>query len=124
MDSKLTEELIEIYKTYYVEGFRRNDVSQIDKIVDYPITYIKDGTVSLLDTYPVNPAALKVELGWDHSIDWSFDVVGINDTSAHMVAKATRCRKDGSVIEKVHGFYAFRKTESGWKMYVLADVDF
>ena len=120
----MTEDLIELYQTYYVEGFRTNDVSLIDKIVDYPITHIKDGEVSMRDTYPVDPAALKAELDWDHSTDWSFDVAGVNETTAHMVAKATRCRKDGSVIEKVHGFYAFRKTDAGWKMYVLADIVF
>ncbi len=120
----MREELIKIYQDYYVEGFRTNDVSLIDKIVRYPIAYIKSGRVEMRDSYPVDPAKLKEELGWDHSIDWSYEVSGINETTAHMVASATRCRKDGSVIEHVHGFYAFTKTDVGWKMYAMADIAF
>lgn len=121
---QLKEELLACYQRYYVEGFRTNDVGLIDKIVRYPIAYIKDGRVEMLDEYPVDPAKLKAELGWDHSIDWSFEVSGVNDTSAHMQASATRCRKDGSVIERVHGFYAFTKIDGAWKMYAMADVVF
>ena len=120
----MRDELIKTYQDFYVEGFKANDVSLIDKIVRYPIAYIKDGKVEMLDEYPVDPAKLKAELGWDHSIDWSFDVTGINETDAHMVASATRCRKDGSIIERVHGFYAFTKEGGSWKMYALADVVF
>ena len=120
----MKDELIRTYQDFYVEGFRTNDVALIDRIVRYPIAYIKDGKVEMLDKYPVDPARLKEELGWDHSIDWSFEVSGVNDTSAHMVASATRCRKDGSVIERVHGFYAFTKIDGTWKMYAMADVTF
>lgn len=120
----MKEELIELYQKYYVEGFRQNDVGLIDKIVRYPIAYIKDGTVRMMDRYPVDPATLKADLQWDHSTDWSFEVSGASETSAHMVASATRRRKDGSVIERVHGFYAFTKEGGSWKMYALADVAF
>lgn len=120
----MEDELIDLYKKFYVEGFRNNDVRLIDKIVRYPIAYIKDGKIDMLDHYPVDPARLKAELGWDHSTDWSFDVSGVNETSAHMVAAATRRREDGSVIEHVHGFYAFTKVNGDWKMYAMADIAF
>jgi hypothetical protein len=120
----MREELIKTYQDYYVEGFRTNDVSLIDKIVRYPIASIKDGKVEMLDSYPVDPAQLKAELEWDHSIDWSYEVSAVNETTAHMAASATRCRKDGSVIEHVHAFYAFTKTDDGWKMYAMADIIF
>ncbi|MGI9373000.1 MAG: hypothetical protein ACR2OJ_10930 [Hyphomicrobiales bacterium] len=120
----LKQQLIDTYNQFYVEGFKNNDIALIDRIVDYPLTYIKNGTVSSVERYPVNPAELKAQTGWDHSKDWHFDVPAITETSAHVVASATRCRKDGSVIERVHGFYAFRKVDGVWKMYALADQVF
>ena len=120
----LKQELIDTYNKFYVEGFKTNDIALIDQVVDYPLTYVKNGEVSSVMHYPVNPADLKAETGWDHSKDWYFDVPAITETSAHVVASATRCRKDGSVIERVHGFYAFRKTQGMWKMYALADQVF
>ena len=123
-EEQLKEELLKAYTEFYMEGFKTNDVTLIDKIVQYPITYIKDGVVEKMDHYPIDPAKLKAEKEWDHSIDWEFEIPAINQTSAHVVASATRCRADGSVIEHVHGFYAFTKVEGNWKMYVIADTTF
>lgn len=60
---------------------------------------------------------------------FSFDQVFIVSLYAclnviHAVASAVRCRKDGSKIESVHGFFAFNKTADGWKMYAVADTTF
>lgn len=119
---ELKQEVIDTYNQYYIEGFKQDDISIIDQIVEYPLTYIKDGKVTTLDKYPVNPAELKRELQWDHSKDWKFEVAGINETSANVFASATRCRKDGSVIEYVRAFYGFKKVDGQWKMHVLADI--
>ena len=108
----------------YVEGFKNNDVSIIDKIVRYPIAYIKMGSVEMRDSYPVDPKKLKEETGGDHSVDWEFDISAINESSAHAIAAATRCRADSSVIEHVHGFYAITRVDGEWKMYALADTTF
>lgn len=121
---KLHANLHDAYMKYYVEGFKANDVSIIDKIVKYPIAYIKDGTVSMCDEYPIDPSKLKEEKQWDHSTDWSFEITAVNDRDAHAVASAVRRRKDGSKIESIHGFYAFTMTDEGWKMYAVADTTF
>jgi len=118
----LKQEVFDTYNEYYVEGFKNNDVTLIDKIIEYPLTYIKNGNVSSLDAYPVDPAKLKQALEWDHSKDWNFEVVGINGTSANAIASATRCREDGSLIEYVSAFYGFKKVDGQWKMHVLADI--
>jgi len=118
----LKQEVIDTYNQYYVEGFKTNDVRLINQIVDYPLTYIKDGNVTSLDNYAVDPAELKRQLQWDHSKDWKFEVVGINANSANVIASATRCRKDGSIIEHVSAYYGFKKVEGQWKMHVLADI--
>ncbi len=108
----------ELRRTYekYVEGFKTNDVELIDEIVRYPIAYLKDGVVEMMDSYPIDPAKLKADKGWDHSTDWHFDIPAINDHHAHAVASAVRRRVDGSVIERVHGFYALTKIDGSWKM--------
>lgn len=121
---ELKQEVLDTYMNYYVEGFKLNDISLIDKMVKYPIAYINDGSVTMCDSYPINPQILKEENQWDHSIDWKFEVTAVNDKDAHAVASAIRCRKDGSKIETVHGFYAFTKTSKGWKMYAVADTTF
>lgn len=120
----LKKEVLDTYNNFYVEGFKNNDISLINEIVEYPLTYVKDGVTTLVNEYPVNPVQLKQELGWSHSIDWQLDVSAANSQNAHVIASATRCREDGSVIEYVHAFYGFKKTNQGWKMHVLADLVF
>jgi hypothetical protein len=121
---RFKEEVTRTYMKYYVEGFKSNDISLIDEIIEYPIAYIKNGKVEVCNAYPINPEELKKQKGWDHSIDWKFEVTAANDKEAHAVASAIRCREDGSKIESVHGFYAFTNTESGWKMFAVADIAF
>ncbi len=121
---ELKKELLSAYMNYYVEGFKNDDLSLIDRIVQYPIAYIKEGKIEMFSSYPIDPQKLKAEKGWDHSTDWKFEIPAINDTSAHAVASATRCRGDGSVIEYVHGFYAFTRIDGKWKMYAIADTTY
>lgn len=121
---QLKQEVTDVYMKYYVEGFNNNDVTQIDKVVQYPIAYIKAGTVSMCDTYPIDPKQLKNEKQWDHSTEWKFEITAVNEQEAHAVASAVRRKKDGSKIENVHGFYAFSKLSGEWKMYAVADIAF
>lgn len=118
----LRTELEQTYTDYYMRGFRDNDVALIDEIVDYPICYLKNGRVEMLDHFPVDPAVLKAEKQWDHSIDWTFDIPAITEAYAHVTASATRCRADGSIIEKVHAFYDFKRMQGVWRMYALAEL--
>ena len=119
---KLKKQLLNTYMEYYVEGFKANDVSIIDKMVKYPIAYIKDGCVRMCEQYPIDPKLLKEEKQWDHSTAWNFEITAVNETEAHAVASAVRRRKDGSKIESVHGFYAFTLIDDEWKMYAVADT--
>ena len=123
-EDQLKKEIEDLYTRFYMEGFRTNDISLIDQIVRYPIAYLKNGTVEMVDHYPVDPAQLKAEKQWDHSTDWYFEVSAVNDLNAHVVASATRRRADGSQIERVHAFYDFTKVDGAWKMYALADIVF
>ena len=119
---QLKQELLTTYQRYYVGGFKTADLGLIDEIVRYPIAYVRAGVVEMLDRYPIDPAKLKAEKGWDHSKDWKFEIPAISEDHAHAAASATRCRADGSVIEHVHGFYAFTRIDGQWKMYALAEI--
>ncbi len=43
---ELRSEVHDTYMENYVAGFKSNDVTLIDKMVKYPIAYIKNGSVT------------------------------------------------------------------------------
>ena len=115
----------EILRAYerYLEAFLADDIAAIDALVQYPLAYIGDGTVRMLDEYPIKPSALMAAKQWHTSVDTDYEVVGISETKAHLVLKrCTRVRRDGSPIEHVFAFYAWTRTEDGWKMFAVSDV--
>ena len=115
-------EVIQAYERY-LEAFLADDLAAIDALVQYPLAYIGDGKVSMLDEFPIKPSALMAAKEWHTSIDMEYEVVGINDTKAHLVLKrGTRVRRDGSPIEDIHAFYAWTRTEDSWKMFAMSDV--
>ena len=115
-------EVIQAYERY-LQAFVADDIAAIDALVQYPLAYIGDGTVSTLDQWPFKPSALRAAKGWHTSIDMAYEVIGISETKAHVVLKrCVRVRRDGSPIEDVFAFYAWIRTADGWKMFALSDV--
>jgi hypothetical protein len=115
-------EVIEAYQRY-LRAFLADDVAAIDALVQYPLAYIVDGRVSMLDAYPIRPSALMAAKGWHTSVDMDYDVVGVSETKAHLILRrCTRVRGDGSPIEEVCAFYAWPRTTEGWKMFAVSDV--
>ena len=115
-------EVMEAYESY-LQAFLADDLAAIDALVQYPLAYIGDGKVSMLNEYPIKPAALIAAKGWHTSVDMEFEVVGISATKAHLILKrGTRVRRDGSSIEDVFAFYAWTRTDQGWKMFAVSDV--
>jgi hypothetical protein len=115
----------EIVRAYerYLEAFLADDIGTIDSLVQYPLAYIGDGKVSMLDEYPIKPSALMAAKDWHTSIDMAYEVIGIGETKAHLVLKrGTRVRRDGSPIEHVFAFYAWTRTADGWKIFAVSDV--
>ena len=45
-----------------------------------------------------------------------------NSTKGQVISSGTRIRKNKSMIEKYTVFYAFTKTDNGWKIYDISDV--
>ncbi len=120
--TRLREEVGAAYRAY-LRAFLANDLTGIDALVQYPLAYIGNGTVAMLDSYPVKPADLMAAKQWHHSTDTEFEVVGISADKAHVILpNARRWRADGTLIETISGFYAFTRTTSGWKMFAFSDV--
>jgi hypothetical protein len=115
-------EVIQAYERY-LQAFLADDLATIDSLVQYPLAYIGEGKVSMLDDYPIKPSALMAATGWHTSIGMEYEVIGVSATKAHLVLKrGTRVRRDGSPIEDVHAFYAWTKTADGWKIFAMSDV--
>ena len=114
----------EVLKAYeeYLAYFLNNDMDGVNSLVKFPITSITDGESKLLDAFPVTPKEMMENKQWDTTIDTETYVHGVNSKKGHVISCGTRIRKDKSVIEKYTAFYAFTKTDKGWKMYAVSSV--
>ena len=107
----------------YLAAFMANDMDAINALVRYPLAYLGDGQVTVLDAYPIKPAELMARTGWRDTVNMQYDVVAISDSKAHVVLRSgTRVRADGSPIEEVSAFYAWTRTAGGWKMFAVSDI--
>ena len=112
---------MKVYKEY-LTYFLDNDMDGVNSLVKFPITSIADGESKLLDAFPVTPKEMMENKQWDTTIDTETYVHGVNSKKGHVISCGTRIRKDKSVIEKYTAFYAFTKTNEGWKMYAVSSV--
>ena len=114
----------EVLKAYeeYLAYFLNNDMDGVNSLVKFPITSIADGESKLLDAFPVTPKEMMENKQWDTTIDIETYVHGVNSKKGHVISSGTRIRKDKSVIEKYTAFYAFTKTDKGWKMYAVSSI--
>ena len=66
---------------------------------------------------------MKKAKGWHRTDSFEIDIVAMTETKAHLLCRnLLRLREDGSLIEEVSAFYAFKKTVDGWKMFAASDV--
>ncbi len=49
--------------TAYIDAFRANDVPALDKLIQYPLAHIGNGRVTMVETFPVQPAELMAAKG-------------------------------------------------------------
>ena len=121
-DSRLKQEVMAAYEAY-LAAFRAADVDKINALVRYPIAFIDDGVVRLVNAFPIDPAELIAKKEWHSTIDAEYDVVGVSPTKAHVVLNhAKRLRKDGSMIETISAFYAFTNTPTGWRLFAISGI--
>ena len=124
MDKNLRAQVFETYDRYS-NAFNESDIEIINDCIAYPLAYIGADSVKMLDKFPVDPQELKEKIGWATSNAFEIDVVAVSDKKAHVVIRnVRRLRSDGSLIEEATGFYAFKNTNNGWKMYAFSDITF
>ena len=124
MDRNLRAQVLETYNQY-LNAILEADMETINNCIAYPLAYIGADSVKMLDKFPVDPQELKEKIGWATSNAFEIDVVAVSDKKAHVVIRnVRRLRSDGSLIEEATGFYAFKNTNNGWKMYAFSDITF
>lgn len=107
----------------YLTAFLQGDMPTINAVVSYPLAYIGATDVQLFDKFPIDPGQLVQAKGWHATVNMQHEVVAVSPSKAHVVLRtADRVRKDGSLIETASGFYAFKHTAQGWRMFALSDV--
>jgi hypothetical protein len=107
----------------YLDAFTHADLAAIDAVVAYPLAHISQGDARLCDTFPIDPAELRRTSGWHTTVNARYDVVAVSPEKAHVILhRADRVRADGSLIETVAAFYAFTRTDQGWKIFAISDL--
>jgi hypothetical protein len=116
MGQELNAQVIATY-TAYIDAFRANDVEPLDKLIQYPLAYIGNGRVTMVENFPVQPAELMAAKQWHDTKDLNPEAVFLSAEKAHVIVRhATRVRDDGSPIEIVSAFYALTCRPAGWKI--------
>ena len=124
MDKNLRARVFETYNRYS-NAFIESDMETINDCISYPLAYIGADSVKMLDKFPIDPRELKERIGWATSNAFEIDVVAVSDKKAHILMRnVRRLRENGSLIEEASGFYAFKNTNNGWKIYALSDITF
>ena len=122
MHKETRRKLLEAYQRY-LDAFVKEDLDTINDCVEFPLTYIGDGVVSTLDAFPISAADMKAAKDWSTSENFEIDIVAHSETKAHVLMRnCRRLRADGSLIEEASGFYAYRYTSDGWKLYAISDI--
>ena len=118
----LASEVLNSYQRY-LDAFMADDMDALNALVSYPLAYIGEGSVKMLNEFPIRPSTLRAQTGWHETVNTKYEVVGITERKAHLVLKSgTRVRQDGSAIEEICAFYAWTKTAEGWKIFALSGI--
>lgn len=122
MDADIEAAVMAVYERY-LDSFNRGDMDGIAATIRFPLTHIGSGNVRSYDSYPFDPARFRAEKQWHTTVNARHEVVAAGPDKAHLVLhSADRLRADGSLIERVSAFYAFTRTEGGWKIFAISDV--
>lgn len=122
MLQQVKEEVLATYAAF-LAAFQADDLAALNALIKFPFAYIGQGSTVLLDTFPIQPSALRAAKQWHDTKGFSYEVVFASNDKAHLIVRqATRIRADGSPIETVSAFYALTRTPPGWKFFALSDI--
>jgi hypothetical protein len=78
MQQQAKEEVLASYAAY-LAAFQADDLAALNALIQFPFAYIGQGSTVLLDTFPIQPAALKAAKQWHSTKDYSHEVVFASD---------------------------------------------
>ena len=84
MDKNLRAQVFETYNRY-LNAFNEADMETINDCISYPLAYIGEESVTMLDKFPIDPREWKKKTGWATSNAFEIDVVAISDKKAHIL---------------------------------------
>ena len=124
MDRNNRAKVLETYNRY-LNAIIKADMDAINDCIEIPLTYIGIDSVKMLNKFPIDPREWKEKTGWATSNAVEIDAVAVTEKKAHVLMRnCRRLRDDGSLIEEASAFYAFKITDTGWKMYAFSDITF
>jgi hypothetical protein len=92
MQQQAKEEVLAAYAAY-LAAFQADDLAALNALIQFPFAYIGQGRTELLDTFPIQPAALKAAKQWHSTKDYSHEVVFASADKAHLILRqGTRVR--------------------------------
>ena len=83
MDKNLRAQVLETYNRY-VNAIVEADMDTINSCVDYPLAYIGEESVTMLDKFPIDPREWKKKTGWATSNAFKIDVIAGSDKTAQV----------------------------------------
>ena len=83
MDKNLRQQVLETYNRY-VNAIVEADMDTINSCVDYPLAYIGEESVTMLDKFPIDPREWKKKKGWATSNAFKIDVIAGSDKTAQV----------------------------------------
>ena len=116
MDKNNRAKVLETYNRY-LNAFIEADMDAINECIEYPLGYIGSDSVKMLNKFPIDPREWSEKTGWATSNAFEIEVVAVTEKKVHiLIRNCRRLRADDSLIAEVSGFYAFKITDTGWKM--------
>ena len=104
MDKNLRVQVLETYNRY-VNAIVEADMETINNCVAYPLAYVGEDSVTMLDKFPIDPREWKEKTGWATSNAFEIDVVAVSEKKAYILMRnCRRLRDDGTIIEEATGF--------------------
>lgn len=105
----------------YIRIFETGNIDDVTPFVKFPMTYISENKLSILEDYPFDPARLREKIGF-HRSEASYQVLGLDENKAHVNITAIRYRTDDTAIEKIEAVYILLKIDTAWKIVLISGV--
>ena len=79
MKSELRAEVYKVYQSY-LDAFNREDMDGINACIEFPLTHIGNGKVTVLEKFPLSPTEMKKAKGWHRSDSVSYTHLRAHET--------------------------------------------